>query len=558
MAQQIKHIAAQTLAIGERLKSVYLTNLAHIIDTGYYTEKLALTIIGRSRHLTQILKAVTNVDDLIPKSSYRRGGYTHIVIRYAESLQYRVGGQEHSTFVVTEEVFREEMEKANETSIIWYGEIGVNAEFLKTMNLTLVCSDKGTFGFDWQRILLQTDFVLPVLDAAQLLSSREREFLSTTVEYICSSNRYAVVVAGMEMIGKDEKTEVMEYVNSWLTTLNPGKVQAIPFGNEEQDVLINFVTQQIPANALHIRQQTHTCNGRYCIEEIDRCSREIKVSLQGNQEHLTEAIQALDLNCDKLNNKIASAERNIEIFITGSIKSQFIRKIDEFASLLDENLRNEIFSCKDINEATRKIPAYLKNVWQQFIEQQNLWLKNSVFAETIKLSKTIEDDIKEIVSSMDEEILLAMEQYLPERFKYNTFLFPKRDKGDSLKYIDLGAVALLLFSIPWAIVVFGTSQLIRLFFREERLKAKKESLAESAIESNRKLKKQMIVQADSSVENIAASLKKQVKGVYQSIIQEFNTALETYKTNIENAQDLIEYIDTLGQLVVPPAESELH
>ena len=545
MGQNILNMITKVREAANILGSAYLAEIANIAEVGCSTEKLSITIVGKAKVVIPILESLFDNTKILPSKITSRCAKLHMSIDYSDSPFYKISKNSQPPLIVSKDLFFQHLSDNEDIHQDLKGDIRFNDELLKLLNLSVIFIDNGYDGFEWQSVLLKSDYTFFAMDATQLLSMTEQNFIAKVLSEVCNPERYAIVVASMDCVAEEERADVLGCIDSYTLQLNSVIPQVFPFGKEEITPLSDFIRRFIPANTLHIRQKSQIQHCEFLERELFKYCRQTKESLLSDNGHSQLAIREIGVNCEKVQSKIKSTERNIELFINSNVKSKFIRKIDLFAEALNVDIKSEIIACDDMDEASRQIPIYLKETWAKFIEQQNQWLKNAIFAEIIEISKVVENDIKEIVNSIDPHTFEAIKHYLPSKFRYNAFLFPKRDKGDSLKYIDLGALAMMLFSIPWAIVTFGTSQLIRYLFKEERLKAKKESLAQATIESSNKMKSQIINQSDIEVEKISNSLKDQTRGVYQSILHDFIVALETYQSNIENSEAIITYIDSI-------------
>ena len=120
-----------------------------------------------------------------------------------------------------------------------------------------------------------------------------------------------------------------------------------------------------------------------------------------------------------------------------------------------------------------------------------------------------------------------------------------------IKYMNLGAFGLLFINLPFAVITFTASQVIRLAFNDSIVKSENEALVKSAWQGCEKLKNEILKQVDCQFVKISDELKKDLKDSYNNIIESILNSLEENKENIINKDKILKYIEDVEQNVIP-------
>lgn len=536
-------IMEQIGEIADNLEDAYLKELVSWGQSDFSTEKLRLSLFLRNKNIWKALvRFLTGVEDVF-------NGYLEFTsniklsLRYKDVLQYQLYVN-RQPFIVTREVFCSELNKQKQKSCLWEGEIGVSQEFLKTIDLDIYYfADYARPEIEWKKICMQSDYAVIVLQAIQLLSEEDRYCIGRIVDEIMGAGRYAFLLTQTELMESAEVEEVLDYLKYYQENLS-GQVPILTWVNKGQDDSFpDFLVHSLCSDSLGIREKTRIANTIYCIGQLKQCLTDTKAMLVVNREKNELLKTNMIVKKDELDKKIRGIERNLDLFVGGYLKSAFFRKTDEFSCLLNQSMRKEILQAESPAMLPKMILPYLQKVWKEFLQNQNEWMKAAIVDEMMKTGKQIEQDLTEVLSGLDEEVVKIIARYSPDKFSFNAPLFYKRSKNDSLKYLDFGALALMLVSIPWAALVFGTSLSIRYFFKKERELMRKEALTESVIDCNEKIKKQILAQIEIDMDKIADILKEQIRSFYVGLLSKVMDALEKHRQLIEKGDELFLYID---------------
>lgn len=544
------------------------TRMENIKKALVHSNKLKLTIIGQHfNELPEILSCLVGKPELFSRNAARTSRSFSIEAFYSESEQYKVFMNGIDAYYVTQEAFEKSLCQRDDNEVPFCAEIYTNAPLLKVMDIHLVCSGNDFMDFDWISVLAESDYVVFVLKADALLSATEIRFIRETLEALLEPNRYALLVNHFERVREEEKEDVHQFMNSFLSSL-ASKLPVYPFsaqtvleciktGNTIPEQYLSFlqmVRDYLAEKTTDIHQQAVTQTMKTCIGMLAEAVERLKNGLSADREKIDAVIRNLHEKKRTIQKRMDSLERKIDIFITGSVKTDFQRKMEEFNEALVKSTIEDILSCKDIGEARRRLQSYLDYAWTAFFSNQEVWLKNRIFAEMGEIQRVMADDMKAFLEDMDAGLGSLLAEQVRSRYSLTVFIPKKRERdtvSDLTRYMNLGALGLAIINFPWALITLGASQLLRFIFKDSIAQGEREAMAAAVTEGCQKLKRQIAAQIDAKFNEIIKQLQKTAQNSYWEVMASIFEMLEQKKANVENADELQRKLEHIEQHVIP-------
>lgn len=544
------------------------TRMENIKRAFIHSNKLRLTIIGQHfNELPEILSCLVGKPELFSRNAARTNRSFSIEAFYSESEQYKVFMNGVDAYNVTKEAFEKSLSQRDDNEVPFCAEIYTNAPLLKVMDIHVVCSGNDFIDFDWISVLAESDYVVFVLKADALLSATEKRFIREVLETRLDSNRYALLVNHFERVREEEKDDVDQFLNSFLSSLvcklpvylfsAQTVLECLKTGNtipEQYFSFLRMVRDDLAEKTADIHQQAVAQTMKTCIGMLAEAVKRSKEGLSADREKIDAVIRSLHEKEQTIQKRMDSLGRKIDIFINGSVKTDFQRKMEEFNEALVKSTTEDILGCEDIGEARRKLQSYLEYAWTAFFSNQEAWLKNRIFAEMGEIQRVMADDMKAFLEDMDAGLGSLLAEQLGSRYSLTVFIPKKRERdtvSNLTRYMNLGALGLTIINFPWALITLGASQLLRFIFKDSIAQGEREAMAKAVTEGCQKLKKQITAQIDAKFSEIIKQLQKTAQDSYQEVMASFFETLEQKKANIENADELQRKLDHIEQQVIP-------
>lgn len=574
---EIKMVIDNILEVADKLND---NNLKETIETVKAslknTGKLRLTIVGQeSIKLHNILAALLSKAELFdkfPKTFYK--SYM-IEAKYSEAENYKVisgdGGLN-----VTKEVFKNYLTADSETESnfkgeiadsetesIFKGEINVSSELLKFMDIAVISSAGDFEDFPWTELICSSDYIIMVLRADKVLSFAEKMFFEKTIKRYLAHKRCAVLIDNFERIEEIDREEVIRHVTHYTSSINASlpvyeystaSVLNSQLNNEAIDKkyvkFIDFINKDLPERALELKSNTRRQAAEFCILQLMESINVFKNNLGISKEKIEKTIASLNRREKYIKESIENIKRKVQLFVNGSVRLDFETKINEFNIVLLEDIEKNIEELKDLKDAKKNMASYLEYSWKEFFLSEETWLKSQVVTEMTHIIKIMEADIEGYIEGIDEDISKIITNYLGGQYNFKTIVLKRREKdtfSNLTRYMNLGSMVLLFINLPWAIITFGSSQLLRYVFKDSIRQGEKEALIQAVNSGCEKLKTQVLKQVEVQFAQMTDGLKEQVENTYNSILGIVKEALNKQKDNIENSEELFRYLEDIEE-----------
>lgn len=349
----------------------------------------------------------------------------------------------------------------------------------------------------------------------------------------------------------DEKIPIFYYSASSVLSSNSNNEEV----NEEYTNFSNYITENIIPYSAEIRKNSIKQSLMICISETARVVKELKENYMVDKNKVEAAICEIKDKSTELETKKASAGRRIEMFINGAVKVKLMSKIDEFNELIKSDIRDAIHKNNDIERYQKSISLYIERTWGNFFEQQEPWIKNSIYEEVNEVIKAIQNDMVELVAGIDSEVRNLIIKCISSRFNFDTISNAKIESNNwalSLsKYLSIGGLALFLFNVPLAIITVGTSQALKFLFKDSIENDKKDKLAALVEQKCDELKTDIVDDVNIKFEDIVENIKREIEDMYDKLVDILITSLEEQKVLISNSQEMLIFFDEIEKEILP-------
>ena len=562
-------VAAETLN-SDKLKK-FINNDIHFLNT---SEKFTITMIGQPfSGLFDILYCLLQVKPLFSRQIQRANSSYCIKFIYSEEITFKVSNQSAQMLPIEknefEELFINDIEE-NSNKVI-NAEVGLNAEALKTLNINIVCSKENFKDINWICELTKTDYAILVLSASALLSLCEKKLIMGSLANLLEGERAAILVNNFDRVdevGKSEIEETMNYVFS-----SKGKRIPIFYYSaysilnsmvtrecEKKEYLkfFNFIMKELVSQSDKLRNISIKQTVNLCINELQMIIDETKKNLLCDKSKIEDAISMLKEKSTSFDAKKDSINRRIEMYIKGSVKIVLLEKIYEFNELVKKDIDKSIRKTDNLEKTKNYVSLYIEQVWEEFFNRQDSWLRNSIYSEVSEIYNSIQKDVIEVISDIDTELAHLVVTHMKN--KYNEYsidtISDMKINADNWvavfsKYLSIGGVALFLVNIPLAIFTIGTSQALKFIFNNSIENNKREKLATIVLENCDLLEEKIVVSVNEQFKILIESIKTEANEIYNRLIQIFVTSLEEQKALIDNSKHVLKYINDLETMTIP-------
>lgn len=538
--------------ISVKLDIANLIQLNDCIETGVSSlgEKIDITVI--TTH-SQIAKILLQEQFGINFNEVFRLSDCELNILYGNERQFKLFTIEGAGILVDENTFVDALSKSKiNKQGLTQGNYFTKDQLLSKINIRLILTHNlaSLHKTDWIIKLAGSDYVFFMLDSLRAFDTHEKNFFENNLAKLFSRDRMSLILGNLDYLKAADQIEIYDYVN----LIADKKYDIVCSQNTEcaksEIERFNSKLLSLSANTMQLRETTKKDAVNYSILELKEELPAYKESLNGNVCNVDKSINLLSRNNELVNQSMSKINRKIDSYFKDYSMTLFVRKIDEFNNIFKKSIESDISESNNINEDSKFLNKYMDHVWNKFMDDQSLWLRESVLEEANQIETMIKNDLLEIVGQMDVYSQELVQGYLSQKYDSHSFLIEKSKNsgvGELSKCLNIGAVILLIFSPVAAILTFGGSQLIKRIFKDSIQSDRKEQLAISVATMSDNLKEQVIKQIDGQYDTIVAKMKEQSQKVFSDVLLELTEMLSKQRDKLNNVNNTLKFVEELEQ-----------
>lgn len=468
--QAKREIVARFQQLAEVADRVGMVTLARDIRTTRIpkleAERFHLVVLGEFNHgKSTFVNALLGADILPTGITPTTASINHVV--HAPSPNARVMLQSGESKYLDPSQLKEWVTVAGgRAAEVAYVELGFPSELL--MNNVVLVDTPGVNDLNEQRAEVtygyvpRADAVVFLLDAGQALKDSEREFLRSRV-LEAARDRLIFVLGKMDMLSKDEKTAVVEYVRNGLAKLAPDPV-VFPLSAKD------WAKSQDPESGM---PELLTYLERFLARDraqviLDNAAGDAGRTAAYLENNLGVRLHAYGLEIGELEERIAAVRDQLdtskrkldELHIrieadASSIKAQVGLDLEAFAKSFVQALPSQI-DAVDANDVKLYLPAFIEDKFKEWAE-----------LEGAKLAAMLEHLAEEVIQITNENVAAAAatlaERLGPEdtrvditvdSFKYDVGIYAVGALGTTVMlFVNALAGGLLTLAAPILAIV---------------------------------------------------------------------------------------------------------
>ena len=222
---------------------------------------------------------------------------------------------------------------------------------------------------------------------------------------------------------------------------------------------------------------------------------------------------------------------------------------DEFATLLNRSLAEDIDASQDIKQDARSLTRYLSAVWTQFTDDQNQTVYGEFEKEAKMLLEMMDLDLRNITHSIQSlEAQGAIKKKIASSFGVNTFFSRKTTSGNSTTdALTIGGVLAGIFVTPLGWVAVAASEIVKIVGKDSMNEEYKRTLKSKVAEIIDKNKADILGKAEMRFKQVSADFKTEIMKYYDEILSSVN---QIVKDEEEKASKASETIETINSLII--------
>ena len=395
---------------------------------------------------------------------------------------------------------------------------------------------------EWIYKLTSADKVYFLLDGLQIFNDKEKEFVEELINPMFSSSRCTFLIGNTKLLSDTERTEIIEY--SFSIVEKGSSIMYFAVDSFKADI------DDIANKALELRKRMEPEVNRFLSKKLMSEIPKLKEELTSQNTNVEESIALLSENSQVFEDGKKRICNKIDSFIKDYAFIQFEKRVNGFNRALRDSLTNDIQKSEDINGDSKWINKYMEFVWGKFISEQESWLKSTILNEVKDIESLINSDLNLVIDQMDSKSQELIKEYAMSKYNVHSYLIGKEGKtdiGELSKVMKIGSVVLALFAPLTAILTFGSSELIKLFFKNKIEQGKKDHLVVAVEKMSKQMSEQVLMQAKKQFDSIAGKLKEQTMSVYDSVLSELAEVLSSQKRNIREKEDMLSLINNIEE-----------
>ena len=409
---------------------------------------------------------------------------------------------------------------------------GIRFELLYVENYSKLTSD------EWRTSLIESEYLIIVLNATQLFPEKEQHFFDNHVKPLFSGKRCQLLLCDASMV----KMEEWSSVNHRIRLYAGNEFNCEPFFRSIDHSLRHMYEQSfgkintfseicsdIRKNSMAIRdQQTRDCDRllkSFFITKIETLRLELKL----DNAKIDSSIKLLSDCRIKLDQGIERAIERAKLSIDSVAKYLLQEKIRSFANTLKESLTEDIRNSENIREEIKSVNTYVEAMWNQFLDYQNAWMQSVLQKEIENIICFIKLDFQEVVKEFKEQ---AIEKKLLAALEHEiaaiAYIRKKRSGAGTEAFADclaVGGIIIAFFLPVTGIMAFLSSFVIRLSRKEKIDNELKESFIENMSVELDKIAELVLEQSAKQYAEILQNLENGIRNAYSNVIKNTQNAL---------------------------------
>lgn len=464
-----------------------------------------------------------------------------------------------------------------ETDVSTYPALQVqtNSPLLKASDVRIETIGARHSASEWKELLANTDYVLLVLNAVALLSEQERRFIRDILRPACGLERVALIVNQMDLVAPDEQDAITEQVRAFL-----GRFESQPLllacsaaqasaglesgampASSGYDVLTRLVQDDLLGRQRALKIAAMRQAAALCLAELEATIQHRQALLATSEADLKKLLDQLDPQSHWLQTRTERSQHRIEAFVSILIKEQCLRDIEEFSTVLREQLPREIMSIQEVKTIKRHLSGYVETLWNAFFTYQMPQIRNKLLDEMQLISDAVVSDLQELLAQQPADMQAALGSFNPVPASMKAFIMPARGHhpaGTAATWMQVGGLGLLLMLMPQiGLALFGVGQLVRVAFHYDIVAADKQAIVNSVLHAMHDQELQIKRQVDNHFRSLAEQLKQTVADLYAQGIASMRAALESDIARYQDVTGQREQVEKLTNETIPALQQTL-
>lgn len=391
---------------------------------------------------------------------------------------------------------------------------------------------------EWIYKLASTDKFYLLLDGLQIFNDKEKNFAEELINSMFSTSRCAFLIGNTKFLNDSERAEIMEYSVSLVE--KDSSIMYFTADSFKKDI------DETANEALELRKKMEPEVSYFLSKKLLREIPKLKEDLTSQNTNLEKSIALLSENSQVIEDSKKRISNKIDAFIKDYAFIQFEKRVNGFNRALRDSLTNDIQKSEDINGESKWINKYMEFVWGKFISEQESWLKSTILNEVTDIETLVNSDLNLVIGQMDSKSQKLIKEYAMSKYNVHSYLIGKEGKtdiGELSKVMKIGSIVLALFAPLTAILTFGSSELVKLVFKNKIEQGKKEHFVVAVEKMSKQMAEQALMQAKKQFDTIAGKLKEQTMSVYSSILSELTAVLSSQKRSMDEKESMLSLIN---------------
>ena len=513
-------------------------------------KETAVYLITTNRRVAETILA----DEYDTPTSLNQDYVARILVQYGDD-NYAVT-TEYGEMFVDKEGFVKYMKSAKESLIV---SLSVKNDLMKNLKFTIVytpeysCIDTDS----WRCDLLSADRLVIALDANHILYTGEKDFISSQVlPCYSAAGRLLFAIGDAQQIKSAEWPDAISRVKILLGDT----FEAVPFFTEEiseerklryagYECTLQNILQDAQRHALDLRmlhcQEVENYKAALLEQSLVKLKDKMEKALAAGRQGLASA----QLNESVVADSKKHIEDNVDLFLQYPLMMKMRNATDEFATLLNRSLAEDIDASQDIKQDARSLTRYLSAVWTQFTDDQNQTVYGEFEKEAKMLLEMMDLDLRNITHSIQSlDAQGAIKKKIASSFGVNTFFSRKTTSGNSTTdALTIGGVLAGIFVTPLGWVAVAASEIVKIVGKDSMNEEYKRTLKSKVAEIIDKNKADILGKAEMRFKQVSADFKTEIMKYYDEILSSVN---QIVKDEEEKASKASETIETINSLII--------
>lgn len=543
--QSAQQICTECRKIGEVLEQPAITQIVSEAEDGLrHPSKLRIAFI--SANFNSASKALQEVYGIRPLPE----GMGNYEVATSAKIIYSQAGQDDSAGA--------ECLKENDGQYVSLGFVR-ESEMLGQIDAEILYSISGFTDFDWKKELAEIDYAFLVVNALQMLTSAERDFVGQYITKYFGLARFAVILADAEMVNSQESYQELRSRLDWYLDSLGRECIAYELDTGE---LKPFVCDRLLQDKEQLRNLAAYMTASRCYEEAKEAVLAMSEAADIDISEIENCFGELKRREEKMRRRGHIAANSVRSELMGTVQYNVSQATRKLFGQMCGNICDAIDQSADLEQTKENIPRFMETAIQQLGSE----LQKGIDAETKEMAGKLEEQMRADAGEFFTEIpvwkWISRESDITAQIQPEVFELSETGTEAAVnklsKTLLIGTVPILIFgSIPLAVGTLVGSQLVKKMSKDkveaeskEALKKVVQDLCDQQEQDIKEALKQKLLES-------AEQAEKGVEDAYSGFISAVMNELVQQKENAERASAKKEVIVHILNTDLPKIEQNL-